>query len=150
MAAPRAVELADIPQMDVGAPMPLALASDSSLLLSFLLRDGGSAVVVFDRAIHHSFGHPNDEVLHGHPLYAAGLQPYAACEVFDSPLIASLAKINSVHPRHDPARFSTLRHIVFTFHDSMFECVARTYDVTTSEATSTGERFDQLRAMIRL
>jgi hypothetical protein len=30
------------------------------------------------------FGHPNDEVFHGHPLFGAGLKHYAAHEIFDS------------------------------------------------------------------
>jgi len=29
-----------------------------------------------------------------------------------------------VHDRHSPARYSALRHFIFTFHDSTFECVA--------------------------
>jgi hypothetical protein len=35
-----------------------------------------------------------------------------------------------VHPRHQPERFAKRRHLIFTFHDTTFECVCDGFDVT--------------------
>ena len=126
----RVVELVDIPQQDVGAPMPVLLASGGCLVIAYLLVTGDNderefAVVEFDLVYAHYFGSPNDEALSGHPLYARGLRHYAAYEVFDSSWIRSLERMNRVHPRHDPRRYDDRHHYVFTFHDNTFECVAR-------------------------
>jgi hypothetical protein len=43
--------------------------------------------------------------------------------------------MNSVHPRHNPEWFKALHHYVFTFHDSMLECVAGGYKLTEREGT---------------
>ncbi len=32
--------------------------------------------------------------------------------------------MNAVHDGHSPEQFAALRHYVFAFHDSTFECVA--------------------------
>jgi hypothetical protein len=40
-----------------------------------------------------------------------------------------LERMNAVHPRHDPQRFmADLRHFVFAFHDSTFECIADSFE----------------------
>ena len=66
----------------------------------------------------------DDEALHGHPLYDRGLRRYGAYELRHSSWVRALERMNRVHPRHSPERFARLRHYVFTFHDSTFECVA--------------------------
>ena len=38
---------------------------------------------------------------------------------------SAVERINSVHNGHRPERYDKLMHFIFTFHDSMFECVAR-------------------------
>ncbi len=38
--------------------------------------------------------------------------------------------MNSVHEHHKPQRYERLKHYVFAFHDSTFECVAEGYEVT--------------------
>jgi hypothetical protein len=81
------------------------------------------AVVRFD-AYAFYFGSPNDEAHNGHPLHSVGLRPYTFAEVIKSPWIAALERQNRVHPSHDPARFSSLRHFILPFHDGTFECVA--------------------------
>lgn len=82
------------------------------------------AIVQFDRCIAHVFGPPNDEAFSGHPLAQRGLTPYAVFEVSESSWIRTLERMNSVHPSHNSAQFFTgKRHLVFTFHDSTFECV---------------------------
>lgn len=143
----RVVELRDLPQMDTGAPMPAVIANEHVLDLVYLTIeidpnwDGSYSTMVgedterdevacvrFGNAWAHSFGSPGDETLNGHPLWGRGLSPYAASEVHHSSWIRSLERMNSVHSNHTPAMFDGLRHFIFTFHDSTFECVAKGYE----------------------
>ena len=78
------------------------------------------------------FGFPNDEALHGHPLWDRGMSYYSAAEVLRSPWPDELAQQNRVHPSHDDAMFKDLRHLLFTFHDTTFECLCSRY---TAEPT---------------
>ena len=145
----RVVPLADAPQSDVGAPLPLVLASDYRLLLVYLLQetpegwDGTQvprivspqsedmpvAVVEFRHPHAHIFGPPNDEAFSGHPLSERGLSPYGAYIVEDSSWIRALERMNSVHEHHRPERFWRLTHYVFAFHDSTFECAADSFSI---------------------
>ncbi len=143
------IELQDVPQSSVGAPIPMVLAGEHDVLLTYYLQntpegwDGtwvrmvGSdsegepaAVVKFERCTAHLFGPPNDEAFHGHPLYERGLRPYGAYEVRDSSWLRKLERMNAVHPSHDKQRFMAgRRHLVFAFHDSTFECIASGYAI---------------------
>jgi hypothetical protein len=137
------VELRNVPQSDVGAPRPMILCSEEKLLLAYhrqfplnedelnSARDGGEyeedeacLLVKFNSWYAYTFGPPNDEALRGHPLFNRGLQPYAVFEVRHSSWIRSLETMNQVHRLHKPERFGKLRHFIFTFHDSTFECAA--------------------------
>jgi hypothetical protein len=136
------IELGGAPQSSVGAPLPLVLANENRLSLAFFVEDRDpawdgttvrvvssesaepAAIVTFDRVEASYFGPPNDEAFAGHPLAARGLQPYGAFEVKHSSWIRSLERMNSVHPYHRPEAYRSLRHFIFTFHDSIFECVA--------------------------
>jgi hypothetical protein len=125
----RIIVLDNLPLQDSGAPEPRVIATENKLTLTYIAQDGDDvAVLSFLRPWAHSFGPPNDEALNGHPLYALGLKPYDNSEVLGSPWARELERRNRVHPDHDPSRFDALRHFVFTFHDSMFECLAS--DVT--------------------
>ena len=144
----RVVELRDVPQMDTGAPLPVVIANEHVLDLVYLATaidrdwDGSYTTMVgedteredvvcvrFDGAWAHSFGPLGDETLHGHPLWGRGLTHYAAAEVHHSSWVRSHEQVNSVHDRHLPGMFDDLRHFIFTFHDSTFECTARGYEV---------------------
>ena len=81
------------------------------------------------------FGAPNDEAFAGHPLASRGLHPYGAFEVRSSSWIRQLERMNSVHPFHKPERFQRLKHFVFAFHDSTFECVAESYAISNYEGS---------------
>ena len=136
--------LPDTPQSSVGAPLPAILADEHRLLLAYRVeepdpdwdgtyatvvdpghRDMSIAIVDFVRPVLHMFGLPNDEAFAGHPLADRGLRPYAAVEVIGSSWIRAAERMNAVHPSHDRARFlAGLRHFIFTFHDSTFECIA--------------------------
>jgi hypothetical protein len=74
---------------------------------------------------------PNDEAFRGHPLASRGLGPYRVFEVRASSWIRRLEGMNAVHPQHRPERFARYRHFIFAFHDTVFECVAETFTIST-------------------
>ena len=145
----RVVPLEGVPRSTTGSPEPLLIADDSRLVLAYYclrstpilevspkMADQGPrgehiAIVRFNRKTH-MFGPPNDEALEGHPLACRGLQSYGAFRVDESSWIRQLEKMNCVHSRHNPEILSRLQHLVFTFHDSTFECVCNGFDVRTT------------------
>lgn len=147
----KVIELINIPQSSVGAPMPIVLSSEYKTLLAYLLQDelnwgnptsddfersGESiAVVEFNHRRSFMFGSPNDETFHGHPLYERGLHSYGVFEIENSSWIRKLERMNSVHDRHNPKRFEKYKHFVFAFHDSTFECVAESFEISIHEGS---------------
>jgi hypothetical protein len=93
------------------------------------------ALVEFRSYSSFMFGAPNAEAFAGHPLTNRGLHPYGAFEVEDSSWIRQLERMNSVHPYHKPERFARLKHFVFAFHDSTFECAAEGFTVSEHEGS---------------
>jgi hypothetical protein len=138
---------------DTGAPMPHLMVSDNRALLAFLLSEPDPAwdgsyviskspsneeaeplgLVEFDFCTSAKLGAPNDEVFRGHPLYGKGLEPYTAQRVVNSRWVQEIDKINSVHHLYRPERGRDRTHFIFWFHDSTFECVARSYKVETHQ-----------------
>jgi len=144
----RVEELLDVPQSSVGAPLPAVVADEQHVFLAYLVEardpnwngqtvrivapesiDEIVALVTFVRPYAHQFGPPNDEAFAGHPLAARGLHPYGVFEVVESSWIRRLEGMNAVHPHHHRAKFDRLRHFVFAFHDSTFECIAQDFQV---------------------
>lgn len=123
----RVEELTILPQQSVGAPLPVVLADDGGMVLAYQLEfdDDKVAMVEFEHVAAHYFGPPNDEALSGHPLHARGLGGYGAYEVHNSSWIRALERMNRVHPSHRPTMYRGLRHFIFTFHDTLFECIAK-------------------------
>lgn len=120
------LNLGVVPRSDV--PRPVLLQSE---LECYLLFEGsaeaspgseGVAIVTFQSCLVSRFGYPNDEALAGHPLYKVGLRSYGVFEVSNSSWDHEMRAQNRVaFPKFDmPKR----RHFIFTFHDSMFECIA--------------------------
>jgi hypothetical protein len=144
----RVEKLKDVPQSDVGAPLPVVLANEHRLYLAYLVSepdpnwdgtyvnvvspdtDGTVAIVTFKRAALHMFGPPNDEAFAGHPLCNRGLRPYSANEVHNSSWAQRRIEMNRVHRMHQDSMFAGMRHFIFAFHDSTFECLADTYSVS--------------------
>lgn len=161
----RVIELTDLPQSSVGAPIPVVVGDEYSVAVAYYLQetpegwDGTTiravgptdadellVIVHFKRSSAYFSGPPNDEAFDGHPLAGRGLEPYGVFEVLDSSWIRAMERMNSVHPNHSPALFSDLRHIILTFHDSVFECAAREFDIhlsrgSASDAVDTMARF---------
>ena len=144
------LELKEVPQSSVGAPIPVVLAGERNVILGYYLEEYNEdwngtwvrevnidsnketvAVVSFNHCSANYFGPPNDESFNGHPLYKRGLGPYGSFEILESSWIRKLERMNSVHPYHNKERFmKDKRHFVFSFHDSIFECVAIDFEIS--------------------
>jgi len=145
----KVIELTNIPQSSVGAPLPIVIADEQNVIIAFYLEntteswDGTSirvvginsdkesiAIVKFEHCSSHMFGPPNDEAFSGHPLASRGLKPYSYFEIQNSSWIRKSEKMNSVHPYHNKIKFmENEKHYIFSFHDSTFECIAHGYNL---------------------
>lgn len=142
------LEIRDLPQSSIGAPIPMIACDEHTLYLAYYIKDvpedwdGSSVKVVgpdsdetvallrFDRCYSHMFGPPNDEAYSGHPLADRGLEPYSIFEVKNSSWVRAAERRNAVHPYHNPECFlEDKRHFIFFFHDSTYECIAKSFDV---------------------
>jgi len=136
----RVVEVHDAPCPDSGAPLPFVMGDELQLSLAYLTLEAGErfssvvkmmtadspgyvALVEFTRPIAHMFGPPNDETFFSHPLANRGLSPYGVFEVLDSSWIRQLATMNKARQGWSP--YDGMRHFIFSFHDSTFECIAK-------------------------
>lgn len=149
----KVIELKNVPQSSVGSPLPIVLSDEHTILLAYLLQNVPKnwdskfirvvdyeseefiAVVEFERYSSFMFGMPNDEAIHGHPLYERGLQSYGVFVIENSSWIRRLEKMNSVHPYHNPKSYAQLKHFIFAFHDSTFECVAESFEISIHEGS---------------
>jgi hypothetical protein len=132
---------------DIGAPMPFLMMNDHRTFLTFYINvpdpnwDGtyvtikspaasgveSLALVEFIHCVSAKLGAPNDEVFEGHPLSGKGQDGYTAQIVMNSRWKAELQAINSVHSGYKPETWTDLKHYIFWFHDSTFECIAESY-----------------------
>jgi hypothetical protein len=121
---------------------PFLMADDERLVFSFnatrLAADGyhradaGRAMVRVPSCLALKFGYPNDEALPGHPLYTCGFVGTAVYEVLESSWVAELARQNRVRfPDSDVTKWS-VRHFLFSFHESTLEVLCRSLEVSLS------------------
>ncbi len=155
----RVHELPDVPFPSSGAPEPLVLANEDTLVVAYLpaapsseqasgagLGSAGPArtsIVVFHQCYAMHFGLPNDEA-----FASRGLRPCGAFEVEHSSWLRELDMRNRAHPRHNPEQFQQLHHWVWTFHDSVLECAARSYEAMDAPGRS-GEAIARMEALLR-
>lgn len=149
----RILEIRNMPQSDVGSPNPCVLATELRVVVAYHLQEKpvwmrsradldreddfreNVAIIQFEGCLAHMFGPPNDQTLNGHPLAPRGLNPYGVFEVERSSWIRKLEHMNAGHPRHRSELYRTLRHLIFTFHDSTFECVCRGFSLSVERGT---------------
>jgi hypothetical protein len=140
-----------------GSPEPFIISSEQRTFVGFFASDDGSRpagsleVIVVELAGCTSvrFGFPNDEALHGHPLYGAGLTHYQLHEVEDSAWLTQLRTAEAVHAQAPEVPFSNARHFVFTFHDTTLETIAKNVRLVGSYA-SRAEAVEQMATMAGL
>ena len=129
----RVVEIA-IPVPDADNPLPIVLAKDGTVVLSYMAyvgRRDAHIIVSFHVAFGHEFGPPDKRGLAAHPLAGRGLKPDGAFEVKGSSWVRDSFAGKG-------------RHYVFTFKDAVFECVAEGYGSETID-----ENDDVVRLMSR-
>mgnify|MGYP001564878246 CR=1 FL=1 len=111
----RAVALDFAPPPDPGDPLPIILAKDGCVILSYVAGRELTGTATFPACAAHRFGGPDAKSLSTHPLAERGLKANGAFEVQGSSWARSLA------PRGGSAK---RKHFIFTFRDAVFECVA--------------------------
>lgn len=120
-------EWLDPPPMETGAPLPAIRKEGDRLWVAYVCRnpdfpgwgsgagpehpgfDIYSALLRFDGVTDYHFGAPNDERLHTHPLYSAGLKWYGFYEARETERLAGT--------KHK-------KHWIITFHDETLEVIA--------------------------
>jgi hypothetical protein len=140
-------ELIDVPRCSTGAPCPAIISAEHFLHLAYYLEeqdewdgktvrfenrqrsDERCAVVRFQGVGSYTFGIPDENSLEGHPLYGRGLRHYRFSEVKNSSWVRAIQRIDSFDSQFNPKRFANLRHLIFPFHDSTFECVANSFEL---------------------
>jgi hypothetical protein len=110
----RAVVLDSPPPPDPGDPLPIVLAKDGVVILSYVAGRDLTVIVTFPFCSAQLFGGPDAKSLRKHPLAERGLKAHGAFEVRDSSWARSLEARGATRPKH----------FIFTFRDSVFECVA--------------------------
>ena len=132
--------------LGLSAPAPFIVSSEQRTLIGFSARgedadqSDGDAVTVAELVGGTSvkFGFPNDEVLHGHRLYGAGLGYDQLHEVDNSAWLSELRAIEAIHDHAPEMPFANARHFVLTFHDSTLEAVATDVRLIGSYGTRAG------------
>ena len=142
-------------QWSGGAPLPHLISSGLRSFVAFYLEepdpdwDGtytrivdptdegveSLALAEFKGSVAVKLGPPNDEVLHGHPLYGRGLDFYGAYVVENSRWLAELIEINRVHRGFNPQTWQEQRHFLLVFHDETVEAIARDIEVRPAQTS---------------
>ncbi len=139
------------PKWSGGAPIPFLLQSELRTFLTYYVEDidpnwdgtyvkvqdptspevNKIAIVEWQRCRGASLGGLNDEAIHGHKLWDKGLSEcgYGAGIVKNSRWIEELKMANRVHEYHKDEMFDVLNHYILIFHDTTFECIAKSFTV---------------------
>jgi hypothetical protein len=138
------IEIKGLFEMDPGSPSPIILSNDNELFLSFYaekdgsfeephqrntIYDTGIIVLKFYSFLKYSFGVPSNETIQGHPYFKLGLNSFSFYELKNSDLIRSLQNIDKIHPYYNAEDWKDYKHFILTFHDNMFECVAKSFEI---------------------
>lgn len=159
------IEIKDVFQMDCGAPSPLIMSSDRDLILLFLpdlyeedghpqefdVRDLTLTIALkFKYCMKYSFGTPSNELLYYHPYRKMGIESCAFYEVKDSPMIEELRNLAKNHQYYSDNSWKEYKHFVITFHDDMFECIAKSYAVRMTNISLHKKTEDYMDEICRL
>ncbi|MEP7264014.1 MAG: hypothetical protein ABI772_05940 [Bacteroidota bacterium] len=142
------------PEWSTGATLPQVFSNSQNTYLIYLINevdpdwDGTNpkgvdntsnkqyhlALVEFD-GNDFKFGIANDEVHHGLPLWSKGLKHYCAHLIENSLWIEEKKKINKVHRMYNEDNYKGLQHLLFLFHDELFEIITDKYHIETFRTT---------------
>ncbi len=135
------VQIKDQFNMDTGAPDPMFFSAGNKTFVVFFgtltqdheTRDLNTVMIEFTGCIKSSFGLPNNEILHGHPYYSLGLRSYGFYEIENSDLLMQIIEMQSLHAEFDLGKWKFYKHYIITFHDELFECIAREFFVSRGD-----------------
>lgn len=138
------VEIKGLFEMDTGSPSPMVISNDNALFVIFYsdgqivealpqqrntVYDTGICILKFNGCIKYSFGMPGDETIVGHPYSTMGMQSYSFYQMKNSKWIRKLQDIDRVHPSYSQDKWKIYNHYIITFHDNMFECVSKDFEI---------------------
>lgn len=138
------IEIKGLFEMDYGSPSPMIISNDSELFIAFYadkqsatnepqerntVYDTGIFALKFKSYLKYTFGLPGNETIQGHPYYKLGMKSFAFYELKGSDLIKQLENIEKVHPYYNHDKWKEYKHYILTFHDNMFECVAKEFEI---------------------
>ena len=135
--------------IDFGAPLPTILANENKLLLLFhkiFQKDNEVIRIIFKNYVSFKFGLPSEDSSEGHPYSKYGLGSEDVVEVINSDWIKEIDKIEQSSEDYDKDRFNKLKHYIFLFHDSTFECIAESFEIEELKGKS---RADALTKAIK-
>ena len=112
---------------DVGSPEPTVVSKDGQTVVIFhATRNGKRGWGIIDcLTVDLRFGGPGDEDIDEHPLAAVGLEPYGIFVVRESVWVDEVAKT--------VAKPDELQHLIATFHDNLFECIAISFTLSFTQ-----------------
>ena len=120
---PHVTVIENWPQPDT-VSSAVVVATGSKLIVGYGTGEDEFAVVSFPMSTNLKVGGPNDEALHGHPLYAFGLKHYSIHRIENSPWLHELERQNSVHSRHVAQWFLKDKvHYIFALKEETVECI---------------------------
>jgi hypothetical protein len=150
----RVLAVPQLPKPDVGAPCPVVVADQFTLVLAYYVSapppadwDGipreitsdstaeSAALITLSGCRTYIQTEITDATIEGHPLYERGLESYKAFEVLHSSWIRELEQFQATEASPQPQSYRRLRHFIFAFHDSLFECIAGSFAVEFHQAS---------------
>lgn len=119
--------LADWPQPGTGNEGPRVQYGRGPFRVAYDTPSDRVAVIEFPLCQQFTFGHPNDEILHSHPLYERGLKHYSVHRIRNSSRLRAMERANAVHHHHEARNYlDGKEHFVITFQDGTLECLVIT------------------------
>lgn len=109
---------------DTGAPSPYVMSHEGKTILIYYI-----ALVEFIGCYSIKFGGAYDGGLSRHPLYGKGLEWYEAHIIENSRWIQEEMKIESDQKHFNEELWKRRKHLLFVFHDEIFECITESYKV---------------------
>jgi hypothetical protein len=143
----RVVELEAFRAPNPDAPYPSVRAAQRWLALTYSVADltdeetqGLHSVVKFEGVQAHSFRAASRDTLSSHPLRDRGLVSDSVQEVLDSSWIREWTRERAGDPSQGPDHSPALRHVIFTFRHSIFECLCTEWTDQVMRAVWRDER----------
>ena len=108
---------------------------------------GTIAVCDFKRPVSYFSVPVSDETFDAHPFAFRGLSGCGVYRVEDSSWLRRLTAIQYYHSRPYPGAFSSTKHFIFVFHDSILEVAADDVEVLSFEGSMEAAQDEMLQEM---